>query len=370
MPLPQISELPGIDKALYDQLLFDPDFKQRLNAFLEIERHYYSVEEYFIEALKSEQESVLRKHLLTTLNQRQVVISKKTLMDMLDDEDEEVRALAAHALGYLHRRQAAIKPLRGVLEDPAEQVRRAAIHSLGMLQDTVPLQQILLSSNNHRSESEHLAAVRALGDWISPDISECLRVVASHDSSTRVRALATRVLVLQKDAQIVDDILAAAARKKKPVVITIATLHYMLDMVAEPSIIDNLIAALIDPDSPVRPIVAKTLSKLSDPALIEVFARALADQDKRLNAAALTYLSQFDDDERALNALVPGLVDERKAVCEAVFSIVSEHRGPSLTSALLKMLPDTPPSRRRYILNLLTEQAERDDSLIHITRCS
>jgi HEAT repeat protein len=318
-------------------------------------RYYdFSAISYFIRALQSEQKSVLRKLLMTALNERQVQIPEEVLVRLLDDDSEEVRALAVNALEHSPGSWA-LKSLKIALNDHDERVRLAAIRTLGALHDMVPVLHILSPSNHDSGENERLAAVKAAGEWIDPATSKRLRAVASHDSSSSVRALATKVLALQKNVQIVDDYLIAPSIKAGLPSHTVAELR---DRLAESSIIDDLIIALADQDAPARPIIAETLSKLHDPALIETFANALLDQDKRIHAAALTYLSQFDD-ERALHSLAPGLIDARQSVCEAVFSIMEKYNGPHLTDVLLKVLQDTPAPKSWYIIGLLSQQQEQ-----------
>jgi HEAT repeat protein len=313
----------------------------------------------FAEQLAREPRGELRRLFVQALPKWRTPQVTEALARALGDDLADVREDAARALGRSGDVGAAAVPaLRSLLDDPVPAVRTAVFAALAALHDTETVDQRLAALHGKMPVEDRLAVVHAAGEWPDPTTAVLLTELAGDgsdgsggtggtgDSDEAVRALARRIL----------DLHAAA----------------MPGLRLSRTALAHLSEALADPTAPARAVVAAKLSRLSDPAVIPLFATVIRDPDQRIAQSALDYLRRVagrvasttdsagaDSAIAARRALVTGLADPHPAFRAAVLEAFADLDHPDIVDALIDALSETPPELSRELLSLLAERFRR-----------
>ena len=183
------SDLPPPLTTLSAQLS-SPQLKTRVLAMLELQKASMPAEDalpLLQIALKDQAEQV-RGMAAFALGIKPVPDSLTLLVQTLEsDPDYNVRAMAAGALGYLGDRQALSALSHVFLEDPNWLVQFSAAVALGNLQDPQAIDILLTALDSDRALVQE-AAIMALGEIGSVDqVEQVLRFVPSPDWMIRKR---------------------------------------------------------------------------------------------------------------------------------------------------------------------------------------
>lgn len=192
----------------------------------------------------------------------------QTLMASLTHSDENVRYVAAQALGIIGAKEAGSR-LVASLQDPSWLVRQAVTQALQSIADDslIPALQTLLS---HREASVRLNAYRVLHE-IGPPQGHSLVLKAIHDPEPTVRANVIAELFPDLVHERRLPTLLQALRDPEPIVRAAAA--RVLAQWADPQSEPALIAALEDEEGEVRAEAARALGAFRDPSLVPVLIR-------------------------------------------------------------------------------------------------
>lgn len=352
-PKTTIYEEIGMPSDVYNGIVdTDPDVRLPIVRSL-VDADHGMIPSRFAEQLAREPRGELRRLFVRALSKWRTPQVTEALARALGDDLADVREEAARALGRSGDVGAdAVPALRGLLDDPVPAVRTTVFAALAALHDTETVDQRLAALHAKAPVEDRLAVVHAAGEWPDPTTAVLLTSLAADgaggtggtgDSDETVRALARRIL----------DLHAAA----------------MPGLRLSSTALALLTEALADPAAPARAVVAAKLSRLSDPALVPLFATVIHDLDERIAQSALDYLRSVvgpdaittdsagvESAAAARRALVTALANPHPAFRAAVLEIVEVLDHHDIVDALIDALSETPPERSRELLSLLAER--------------
>ena len=334
----------------------------------------------------------------------------KLLKQALDDEDTDVRRLAATGLGKL-REDACLEPLLQAVRDPQPEVQKAAIPGLKRftLEKTVGALTPLLRSHDAgvrsaaaqtletllwrpaRPEDEIwffaarglFSRLPAFGvDAIPPlemilesaSYSQCvsaLQVLGQIDDSRVLRPImralksadpavvvaAVQALANAGGLQSVQQLAGLLTHKNGQV--RLAAVE-ALGMLKAPNVAEPMRRLLKDEVWEVRRAAAEALGRIQDPAAIETLTRLLEDKDADVREATAVSLGMLAD-KRAIGPLVLALKDPnsgvRRVASASLMRIdqrwITGPEGQVALEALKPALKDNDPEVRHFVGNLL-----------------
>lgn len=185
------------------------------------------------------------------------------LLPRLQDPDPAVRAMSAWALGQFGEDlpEDAILTLARWLDDPSPVVKRAVAEALGRARPTPALAQVLIDRLGHGDRETRRAAAQAL-IWLDTPLATQALIQALGDPDTLMRQLA------------------------------VAALGELAETRSLPAIQERL---LTDPDSSVRSEAAFRLGKFGDRTVVSALRRALArDPDRQVRRWASWALAELN----------------------------------------------------------------------------
>jgi HEAT repeat protein len=288
------------------------------------------------------------------------------LLGALDDEQRDVRARAARALGPTRDARAAL-PLLARVSDGDRQVQTQAVQALGALGDrrAVPALVRLLGESSAELRAAVIDALGRLGDPAAvPALSALARRGPLDDSARRALGeigspeAVDALLALAREAPAAPDLrgaLALAGGRAVPRLIaelsggTSASASLAADVLgragdrrATPALVSAL-----ERRPPVAPAALAALSRLGDPASVPGLVRVAASADvAERRALALDALAAIGDD-RALVALPRALADGDRGVRVAGLRLAAALAGAGLVSDVAARLRDPDAGVRR-----------------------
>jgi HEAT repeat protein/beta-lactamase regulating signal transducer with metallopeptidase domain len=211
------------------------------------------------------------------------------VIERLRDEDDEVRRVAAEALGRL-KHPSAIAPLVRALEDEDPDVRHAALDALGNFERGVPPAPIrrLLASTDANVRAN---AARMLGDMKDRgSIPAITALLADADEDVRHDALHA---LEEMDAPVEDATIGRVLEDPSPEVRQTAA-HFAGErrMV---SLVPALIKMMDDTNGEVRETAAEALTEMRTEASHRALRLAITHRDARVRRVAVEYLGEEDD---------------------------------------------------------------------------
>ncbi len=208
----------------------------------------------------------------------------------LRDDDPDVRAQAAHALGSIEDRSSVAR-LNEAIRDDSEQVRAQAAWALGMLEDpsAVPALTAVLADP---SVDVRRQAVWALG-MIQSEVAVPELNAVIGDADAGVRQQAAWALGMIESDRAVGVLERALADDEAPVREQAA---WALGMIEGPSAIGSLSSVLADDPSPkVRRQAAWALGMIGHESALDVLLNAMSDSDKDVQKQAFWAVGQISD---------------------------------------------------------------------------
>jgi HEAT repeat protein len=213
------------------------------------------------------------------------------LVGLLQDESDEVRAVAVITIGEIQAKRA-IGDVRALLKDPQPDVRLGAVKALGMLHARDAIEDILklLEDNSPQVRAHSLRTLRALDARVEAkhftkllnDSTSSVRFEAlAAIEALRVKATAPELMKLVKDDE-------PRIRER-----TIAVLAEIEEQAAIPQIT----RALSDKNAVVRMRASYALSRLGAKAAVEELAWKLDDESPLVRSAAATALGRLQAKE-------------------------------------------------------------------------
>lgn len=259
---------------------------------------------------------------------------------LLNDEDPEVRGVAADILGTVAKGldeeigRVAVPPLiRKLTRDPAWAVRRRAAAALGMLGDTAlhagAVAPLIAALGDPYGEVRAAAATAlgALGDPVAaPALAHLLltnRLGATAEIAAALEQLGPPALAPLTPALKHPDAEVRLVATRS--IATIGTADAVLP----------LGAALADPDIKVRRAAADALRTLADVRVLQPLIAALGDSDARVYYAARDALARLGAPAIAALIQVFGRADTREAyIAEQALAQIGAPAVPALVQAL------------------------------------
>ena len=266
------------------------------------------------------QEKIVRRSAAYALGRLGDKQSAKPLLDVLKDEDPQVRLEAAFALGYLGNPRA-MKPLVAALKDENWQVRWNAAVALGALGDkraTQTLINVLNSGYIRNSEEGNFRnmLVSTLGHLDDSRAVEPLIAILRNkkkyynkdtgESYSYIRQNAAITLGQLGDKKAVEPLLHSLKDEEVRYMAAVGLAH-----LGDKRAVKPLLGALKDEE--VRYMAAIGLGQLGDKRAMGLLIDALKDDDEALRCMATAVLGHLGD-RRAVAPLIAALKDESRKV--------------------------------------------------------
>lgn len=237
--------------------------------------------------LLSQRDDITRKRALWSLGEMEDIGAVGALIEVLHDDNPEIRALAAWALGEI-KDPDSLEALVSALGDPDLRAREMAVMAVGELEDpsSIPVLGDVLRDGN---EQIRMAAIWALGEIATPRSTATI-IAALEDGSSLVRRAAIRALVQ-----------AGAGASGG------ARIHRLLE----------------DPEWTVRRAAALALGSLGASPAVGPLTERLTDESGEVRIAAARALGRIGNVE-AVESLIHALADDSAEVRAEVISALDE----------------------------------------------
>lgn len=264
------------------------------------------------------------------------------MVEALLDDDSEVRAMVARALGAIDDPRAIDALMRALREDADADVRKMAAWALGEIESPRAIPGLARAIREDAVWEVRKMAVWALGEIESPDGVEALRV-ALGDAHAEVREYAVWALGEIEDEAAVPALVEALRDGSVEIRRKAA---WALGEIESPDAVGPLGTALGDADAEVRQQAAWALGEIESPAAVPALGRAVTDADPDVRAKAAWALGEIED-PRAVPAL-RGLLDDSSAEVRkyAVWAL-TEIEAPAAYDVLVQLLKDDDPEVRK-----------------------
>ncbi|GCE14543.1 HEAT repeat domain-containing protein [Tengunoibacter tsumagoiensis] len=274
------------------------------------------------------------------------------LIEALHDEDNFVRHIAAHALGQTGERMP-IEALLLALHDDDGFVRQAAAAALGQAGERMPIEALLLALHDENS-SVRRAAAEALGQAGERMPIEAL-LLALHDDDRSVRRAAAEALGQAGERMPIEALLLALHDENRFVRSAAAQ---SLGQAGERMPIEALLLALHDEESDVRRAASEALGQAGERIPIEALLLALHDEESDVRRAAARALGQAGD-EMPIEALLLALHDKNGSVRQAAAEVLGQAWERMPVEALLFAVYDKDRPVRSVAAEALGHAEER-----------
>ncbi|MDD4962577.1 MAG: HEAT repeat domain-containing protein, partial [Gallionella sp.] len=209
------------------------------------------------------------------------------LLDVLKDENGDIRRDAAQALGNF-KDPAALNALLDAIKDEDSNVRRGAAQALGNFKDPAALNALLGAIKDEDSFVRRDAA-KALGNFKDPAaLNALLGAIKDEDSFARMGA--TQALGNFKDPAALNALLGAI--KEEDSFARMGATE-ALGNFKDPAALNALLGAIKDEYSFVRRDAAKALGNFKDPAALNALLGAIKDEYNDVRWIAAQALGNF-----------------------------------------------------------------------------
>jgi HEAT repeat protein len=249
----------------------------------------------------------------------------------MDSERPECRMAAASALGRIGD-QDAVRPLIGKLEDPDPRVRERVCYALGRVGHPQAVEAL-----TKRLEDEH--------ERVRSSAADALGSIGTS------RALAALLEMLDDENAAIRRVAASAlgnAGSAKPVPNLVGALEDPHDAVRNAavfSIIQLLSTAPRDQSHQVREAIVEELEDVDDETVVEPLLEVLreaAETSQRRNA--VWFLGRVTSDEEppevVIDALIETLGDDDRMTAQFASTSITEFESPSVESSLIELVKD------------------------------
>lgn len=222
-----------------------------------------------------------------------------TLIRLLNDTDDEIRATAAGVLGYIGQSEIDATPvLIPMLSDESSQVRAAAAGALGTIGShavTIPALRTALTDKHEAPRVKAAIALGAIGPPAHEAVPQLINLLDTGTDSLQVAIIIG------------------------------------LGGIRTPLAINTVIAALNDYSFTVRRTAIDQLGRIRTPIAIQALFNTLADEDPNLRLLGVVELGRIG--EPAVPTLIAGLSEKRDVVRkESAFAL--QHIGGAAIEAV------------------------------------
>ncbi|MGO9121159.1 MAG: HEAT repeat domain-containing protein [Desulfomonilaceae bacterium] len=284
------------------------------------------------------QENSVLKIWLLLITQSQGAVQH--LIEALEDEDANIRALATNALGNIES-EATIQRLIRMCWDKDADVRRVAAHALGKI-GTDEAIQTLMKALEDEDAGVRCAAAFGLG-WTDSEAAIQPLIDALEDKDEDVRIAASRALGRMGADEAIEPLIKAFAGKDEDLRYAAA---FALGKIGTDAAIRPLIKALVHEDADVRRAAAFGLGWPDSDAAIQPLIDALEDEDEDVRSAAARTLGRIGAEE-AISSLLKTLADKDEDVRRAAAEALGRIGATAATQPLIKRLTDKDEDVRR-----------------------
>jgi HEAT repeat protein len=267
----------------------------------------------------------------------------------LDDENPEVRAIAAEALGQA-RGPEVEKALLGLLEDKNSRVRITAARTLGRIGTENAAGTLIKRLAIDKDPVFRARAIESLGNLKDKRAVEPL-IKSLDDKVPEVRLAAARSLGMLGNEN-AEEVLIAKLEKSSPELqkqIVLALGNLDCKKAAGP-----LARKLKDKDPELRKCVAESLGKLEDPESVDLLLKCLGDTNPEVRNAAAYSLGTLRA-EKAIDALLGMLAEKDSELRITAVYALGTIGSRKAVDALLETLEDSNPWVRRYAADALAK---------------
>lgn len=278
---------------------------------------------------------------------------KQSVKDMefcikaLDDENPEVRAIAAEALGQIRGAEAE-KVLLGLLEDSNSGVRVTAARILGRMGGENIVEPLTKRLSADRDPVFRACAIESLGNLKDKLAIEPL-IKSLDDKVPEVRLAAARSLGVLGGERAEDELIGkldeSAPELQREIILS-------LENLGSKKASGVLIRKLSDKDPELRRCAARSLEKLEDPEAIDPLLKCLDDTDPEVRNAAAYSLGILRA-EKATAPLLGMLAEEDSELRITAVYALGNIGSRKAVDTLLETLNDNNPWVRRYAVGAL-----------------
>ena len=252
------------------------------------------------------------------------------LLNALSDRDPDVRSTGVYGLGYALDKRATA-PLRAALHDPLDDIRGLAALALGRRNDTTAVRDLLLLLKSDASSEVRMDAAMALGEMKAGPAVEGL-IAALRDRDAFVRTYAALALASIHDPRAVPPLIPLL--RDKDALVRLAATRSLGSFTADPRVLEPLVPALRDQKT--RGMAAAWLAKSQNPRLVPRMIELLKDDDASVREQAAGVLGAKHD-RVAIGPLTAALRDKDVRVRLAAATALDKVRGEA---------PQNPPAER------------------------
>ncbi|MFN6581063.1 MAG: HEAT repeat domain-containing protein [Aulosira sp. ZfuVER01] len=253
------------------------------------------------------------------------------LIKGLQNQDSDVRIIAAEALGEIKDSQA-VAPLINALNHQDSDLRITAAEALGEIKDSQAVAP-LINALNHQDSDLRITAAKALGKIKNSQAVAAL-IQSLHDQDSWVRIAAAKALGKIKNSQAVAPLINALHDQDSLVRIIAAE---ALGEIKDSQAVAALIQRLNHQDFDVRITAAKALVKIKDNQAVAALIKDLNHQDFDVRVIAAYVLGEIKDSQ-AVAPLIQSLHDQyyyvRIIAAEALGEIKDSQAVAPLINAL------------------------------------
>ena len=216
----------------------------------------------------------------------------------LDDENPEVRAIAAEALGQM-KDPRAVDALLGLLEDNNSGVRTTTVRTLGKIGTENTVKPLIKQLAADKNPDFRICAIEALGNLNDKLAIEPL-IKSLEDKVPEVRIAAARSLGSLGDERAEEALIVKLDKSTQELQ---KQMILALGKIGGKKTVEALIRKLEDKDPEIRKCAAESLGKLGDLRSVDPLLRCLEDKISEVRNAAAYSLGILRTD-KAVDALV------------------------------------------------------------------
>jgi HEAT repeat protein len=261
----------------------------------------------------------------------------RSFIRSLEDEDDNIRLLAARSLGKLSD-PIAVQPLIDtLLTDKTPEVRRGAVHALEQLGDPIAIQPLITALVRDGQSIVRSAAAYALGQFGNcTALRPLINAMKDKDEAGLVRQSAAYALGKLGDPVALDPLTEALEDKNDN--LRLAAVEALGQIRNLPSIAP-LVSALKDKNSEVRKAAAEALGQLNDLTAIQPLTDILKDEDRGVRQTAVDALRRLGNPASA-SPLIVALRDKDSKIRGAAADVLGRLGDPAAVRPLMDVLRD------------------------------
>lgn len=275
------------------------------------------------------------------------------LLVSLQDSDEQVRVLAAHALAEREDTAAVNALLVALARDASKEVRQAAARALGEIEDARAVNGLVAAMRGERDREVRLAIVWALGEIESDTAVPGLGALLPSEDDKEIRTMIVWALGEIESAAAVP-FLQVVLRDPDAEIREKAV--WALGEIESAEATASLVALFSTERVPaVRSMIVWAVGEIEDPRGAPVLERALTDDNLEVRRKAIWAYGELDGLRSAPPALIAALRDSDVEVRRAAVHALGEIQDAAAVPGLIAAMRDSDLDVRRGVIHALGE---------------